>query len=98
MDGLSYDDIRRALGTSDSTIARWRRRFEEHGVAGLSAQHPGKKPSIIRVGLMKLLRQTRQGERPSARELARQFGIGKSTAQRLLKLVGNGAPSSPETL
>ncbi|MEO5951088.1 MAG: helix-turn-helix domain-containing protein, partial [Chloroflexia bacterium] len=44
-DGLTYEEILRRRGTSASTIARWRERFEKSGMAGLNARHPGRKPS-----------------------------------------------------
>jgi len=45
LDGLTYEEILRRRGTSASTIARWRERFEKSGVTGLRPRHPGRKPS-----------------------------------------------------
>jgi transposase len=45
MNGLTYKEIVRRRRTSMATIARWRARFAKHGLAGLRARHPGRKPS-----------------------------------------------------
>jgi transposase len=42
--GKSYSQIEKELGTSRPTIARWRQRFEENGVAGLDPRHKGSQP------------------------------------------------------
>src|ERR1051326_5844428 len=42
--GKSYGQIERELGTSRPTIARWRKRFQERGLAGLDPQHKGSQP------------------------------------------------------
>jgi hypothetical protein len=39
--GKSYSQIEGELGTSRPTIARWRKRFQESGLAGLDPQHKG---------------------------------------------------------
>ena len=38
-DGYSYSRIEAELNTSWPTIARWKARFEEEGIAGLEPQH-----------------------------------------------------------
>src|SRR3954453_20227760 len=42
--GKSYSQIERELGTSRPTIARWRKRSQERGLAGLDPQHKGSEP------------------------------------------------------
>jgi hypothetical protein len=41
-DGHSYSWIEGELGTSRPTIARWKERFEKHGLPGLDPQHKGR--------------------------------------------------------
>ena len=43
-EGLSYRDIERTLGASAPTVSKWKRRFEESGMAGLQGQHKGSQP------------------------------------------------------
>lgn len=43
-DGKSWTQIETELHTSRPTIARWERRFEEHGLAGLDPYHKGSEP------------------------------------------------------
>ena len=85
LNGFTYAEITRNLGTSTSTIARWRARFTHGGVAELKARHPGKKLSQARIRFKKWLRRTSVGKRLSVRLLALRFGLGKSTVQRVLK-------------
>src|SRR5712691_7262737 len=40
----SYRDIARRVKTSAPTIARWKMRFEQDGMAGLEGRHQGRKP------------------------------------------------------
>jgi transposase len=98
LDGFTYAQIVRNLGASASTIARWRRRFTYNGIAGLKPKHPGKGPSRRRLRLANHLRDMPAMKRPSIRQLARQFGVSKSTAQRIVSLVDNGALSRLKTL
>ena len=42
--GKSYSQVEAELGTSRPTIARWRKRFQERGLAGLDPQHKGSQP------------------------------------------------------
>jgi DNA-directed RNA polymerase specialized sigma24 family protein len=98
LDGLTYSEIVRRLGTSRSTIARWRSQFANHGIGGLKAKPAGKKSSPQQARLIRHLRKTPLAKNQSARELARQFGLSKSTAHRVLKLARAGALSSRKTL
>ena len=42
-EGRSYAEVQQRLDTSAPTVARWRQRFVEHGIAGiLKGQHPGR--------------------------------------------------------
>ena len=43
-DGMMYEHIITALGTTKPTIARWKARFEEAGMDGLQPRHKGSQP------------------------------------------------------
>src|SRR3954452_11406530 len=45
--GLSYREIERTLGASAPTVSKWKRRFEQSGMAGLQGQHKGSQPRTI---------------------------------------------------
>jgi transposase len=85
LDGRTYTEITQRLGASPSTIARCRQRFDARGVAGLKAQPRGRKTSRARYHVRRWLRRHPDGRRPSVRDLARRFGLSKSTIQRILK-------------
>jgi len=42
--GASYREVAKSLKTSGPTIARWKMRFEQDGMAGLEGRHHGSKP------------------------------------------------------
>ena len=43
-EGVSARAVATKLDVSRPTIAKWRRRFLEHGVEGLTSQYPGRAP------------------------------------------------------
>ena len=46
-DGVAYQKIQDLLDTTAPTIARWKRRFLDHRIAGLTEEmHPGQQPSV----------------------------------------------------
>src|SRR6202021_1437 len=46
-DGVAYQKIQDLLDTTAPTIARWKRRFLQHRIAGLMEElHPGQQPSV----------------------------------------------------
>src|ERR1700685_962109 len=46
-DGVAYQKIQDLLDTTAPTIARWKRRFLDHRIAGLMEEvHPGQQPSV----------------------------------------------------
>ena len=46
-EGVSYQKIQDVLNTTAPTIARWKRRFLQHRIAGLMEElHPGQQPSV----------------------------------------------------
>jgi transposase len=87
--GKSYSQIEAELGTSRPTIARWRRRFEEDGLAGLDARHQGSKPRVaVPAAQARVIRKTTQKPEDgsthwSCRKLAAALGMSKSTVQRI---------------
>jgi transposase len=87
--GKTYHQIEAALGTSRPTIARWRARFQQNGIAGLEPQHKGSQPrTATPAAQAKVLRKT--GKPPedgsthwSCRKMAQATGLSKSTVQRI---------------
>jgi transposase len=87
--GDSYVEIMRNLGTSAPTISRWKRRFEEQGMAGLDARHQGSRPRVANAAMQaKIARKTQQKPTDgsthwSCRKMAVALGLSKSTVQRV---------------
>jgi transposase/transcriptional regulator with XRE-family HTH domain len=87
--GKSWSQIEVELHTSRPTIARWKRRFEEGGMAGLDARHKGSEPrKATPLVQARVLRKTTQ--RPAdgsthwtCRKMAAALGLSKSTVQRI---------------
>lgn len=88
-EGKSWSQIEVELHTSRPTIARWKRRFEQDGMAGLDPQHKGSEPRKATPLIQaRVLRKTTQ--RPedgsahwTCRKLAAALGLSKSTVQRI---------------
>jgi transposase/AraC-like DNA-binding protein len=88
-DGKSWNQIEVELHTSRPTIARWKRRFEEEGTAGLDPRHKGSEPRVATPAVQaRVLRKTT--ERPpdgsthwTCRKMATALGLSKSTVQRI---------------
>lgn len=87
--GKSYSQIETELQTSRPTIARWRKRFEEGGLAGLDARHQGSKPRAASpVVQARVIRKTLQKPEDGSthwtcRKLASALKMSKSTVQRI---------------
>ena len=87
--GLSYRQIEEKLNTSTPTIARWRARFEQQRMEGLSPKHKGSRPRVATPAVQaRIVRRTLQSPPDgsthwSCRKLARALSIGKSTVQRV---------------
>ena len=79
-DGMTYAAIKKALHTTAPTIARWKQRFEEFGMAGLEAQHKGSKPRTATPAVQaKMYRKVQQQRKDgsthcSVRKLAAEMG------------------------
>ena len=89
-DGLSYRDIERNLGASAPTVAKWKSRFEQAGMAGLQGQHRGSQLRAATPAVQaRIIRRAQQKPADgsthwSCRKLAEELGISKSTVQRVL--------------
>ena len=88
-EGKSWSQIEIELQTSRPTIARWKSRFEQQGMAGLDPRHRGSEPRKATPSLQaRILRKTTQ--RPAdgsthwtCRKMATALGLSKSTVQRV---------------
>ena len=88
-DGQSYSQIMASLNTTAPTISRWKKRFEQEGLAGLNPRHKGSQPRVADARVQaRIARKTQQ--RPddgsthwSCRKMARALGLSKSTVQRV---------------
>lgn len=96
-DGWSNRRIATDLGTDPGTVGRWRRRFLLHGPSGIrrDAPRPGRPTSIPESTTQLVIRATlddrfRKSPRLSARALARDTGVSKSTIQRIWAIHGIG--------
>src|SRR5271166_1286995 len=90
-DGVSYQKIQDLLDTTAPTIARWKSRFLQHRIGGLTEElHPGQQPSVRTPRLQaKVLAAIKEGPRDgsthwSCRKLARKLHVSKDTIQRIL--------------
>ena len=89
-EGISYREIARRLHTSGPTIARWKTRFEQDGMAGLAGRHRGSKPRAATPKVQaRVIRRVQQKPGDSSthwscRKLASELGLSKSTVQRIL--------------
>ena len=87
--GHSYEAIARDLRTSAPTIARWKRRFDEHGLDGLMPRHRGSRVRVataaVQARVLKKLQQTPPDGSThwSCRKMAQALGLAKSTVQRI---------------
>ncbi|WP_326794189.1 GntR family transcriptional regulator [Streptomyces sp. NBC_01808] len=88
-EGLTNADIAKRLQVSPATVAKWRERYLNGGVAGLSdAPRSGRPRTTGRHDaerhIAELLTQAREGGPvPSTRSLARTLGLSQSTVARI---------------
>ena len=88
-EGRSYSRIEQELNTSRPTIARWKARFEQHGIKGLDARHKGSSartvtPAVQARILKKTLQKPDDGSTHwSCRKMAAATGLSKPTVQRV---------------
>ena len=86
---LSYVEIGEQLRVPASTIARWKRRFQQDGLLGLATIHPGQPPSKLTPALRaRVLERTRQAppdgsKHWSLRKMAAVMKISKNLVARI---------------
>ncbi len=84
-----YRALGSELGISSATIARWRNRFEEDGVAGLVSIHPGKAPTKLTAATRaRVLAKTQQAPPDgsthwSCRKMAKELNLSKTLVHRI---------------
>ena len=73
-----------ALGIAPATVRLWRRRFEEHGPAGLQQDAPGRgrKPALDLVTREALGKASGVKGALSLREHAKELGVSAATVSR----------------
>jgi transcriptional regulator with XRE-family HTH domain len=87
--GHSYETVARDLRTSAPTIARWKRRFDEHGMDGLIPRHRGSPARVATAAVQARVLKKLQQAPPdgsthwSCRKMAETLGLSKSTVQRI---------------
>ena len=90
-DGVATIEVARRLGVSPDRVRRWRRRFEEQGLAGIGSVAPGRgrKPSLPEGTVAEIVRMTLT-ERPddgsthwSTRSLAEAVGVSRETVRKV---------------
>jgi transposase len=87
--GKTYDVVEKELHTSRPTIARWKERFQQHGLEGLEAHHHGSKVRVATSKIQaKVLHKIQQSPPDgsthwSCRKMAGELGVSKSTVQRI---------------
>jgi len=93
--GLSDLKIGAELGVKRQTVARWRSRFIQMGIAGIEkdAPRPGRKPQIATKQVQEIVRLTTE-EKPaeathwSTRSMAQASGISEASVRRIWKRHG----------
>ena len=84
-----YRAFSNALGVSSATIALWRNRFEEYGVAGLVSIHPGKIPTKLTAATRARVLAKMQQAPPdgsthwSCRKMAEALNLSKTLVHRI---------------
>jgi transposase len=90
--GVRNEEIAKAVGTDSHTVARWRGRFLQAGLAGLEKDAPrsGRKPTLRNRFARKIVRRTTQTLPDNAthwtvRTLAEDMGVSPSMVHRVWK-------------
>lgn len=94
-EGSRNQDIARALGTSQETVSRWRRRFADLRTVGLQKDAPrsGRKPTVREAVARMIVERTTQ-TRPhnathwSVRTLAKELGVSYTMVHRVWRANG----------
>ena len=93
--GLTNEEIAEALGVTRQKAGRWRQRYAESGIKGISqdAPRPGRKPKISSRKVAQVIRLTTQTAPENAthwsqRLMAEKTAISMSTVGRIWKSHG----------
>jgi transposase len=94
-DGIANAVIAEEVGVTAFTVRAWRKRFSEHGLAGLGVvrEGRGRKPSISEETIAEIVRLTTtatpQGHTHwSCRTMAAEVGVSSATVQRIWSDLG----------
>jgi transposase len=93
-DGGTNEEVAKAVGVGASTVGKWRRRFVEDGVDGLSdSDRPGAPrlvtDDIVEGLIVKTLESTPKGATQwSTRSMAKSIGISASSVGRVWRALG----------
>ena len=90
-DGVAYQKIQDLLDTTAPTIARWKRRFLQHRIAGLMEElHPGQQPSVRAPKLQaKVLAAIKEGPKDQRAAAVEAAGSRESTLSNLFPTLQN---------
>ncbi len=88
-DGLTRTEAARRFNTTPKTVAKWVRRFHEHGAAGLRdrSSRPHSSPSQTAPALCDAVEVLRRQRRTQA-TIATELGLSPATVSRILKRRG----------
>ena len=93
-DGLDNDEVAAELGISDKTVSKWRRRFVERRLDGLSDEpRPGVPRTVLDDKVEEIVRRTIE-EQPvgathwSTRSMATRVGVSAATVGRIWQAFG----------
>jgi len=92
--GAAYRSIEEMLGCSSAYVARWSRRFEGAGLAGLYGRHKGRRATVLTPRLeARILEKTRQKPADgsthwSTRRLAKTLGVSHGVVARVWARAG----------
>jgi len=88
--GRQTKQIAVVLGTTPPTVARWRQRFLEQGIAGIEkdAPRPGRKPTVSPATIQEIVRKTTREKPPQAtqwstRTMAAAMGVSEASVRRI---------------
>ena len=93
-DGESSNAIAERLGTTSTTVSKWRRRFVDHGIAGLSdAPRSGRPRTLLDDKIQDVLDRVRQTKPAGAthwsvRLMSEVVGVPKTAIQRIWSAFG----------
>jgi len=90
-DGASYSEIQETLETAATTIARWKKRYEQDGREGLATFHPGQPPRLLTPALRAKILSKLQQPPPDGsthwtlRKMAKVLKVGKDLIRKVWK-------------